>query len=939
MFYDKIINIIDKDFEKTQLSKRTKSLLYDIKYYRYFFDRLIRSADDKWIPILIENGLLTFDRKYGNFFLPLEYIREILRRKKHQHDDKIFKLLFEWKEQLNDPNLSDYNVLRISEICTLLNIQYTVKTVDIMLWCLILSDRAAHMVISEFVPFVKKLKEAKVDKKILRIYKSIFKFKVIKEKVFHTKEIQFIYDQYWVSEFFKEIKEVIQNDPLPYFRHLVKEYRKILYKIYQPKGDADYYDYSNISRPAIENSKYNLGVSTQDTIITMLRDIIDLTEDLENSKAILKILLEQEYPIFRRLALYLYGERFDILGHEYEEEFINSKTFSDYPTYHELYEVLRKCYSKLKNPQKIDEILLKGHQGLKEDLESEKIERHNQRWRYKWLKAIQQNTPTQERENEIKDLAEKLGYEPEHPEFEEGYSETRVGWDSPCTIEELASKSWTEVKQYLLEFDEEKVKRTFSYQPEYEGLRRVFLAVIKQKRDDFIQNLELFKDKNLKKLYLGTIPDGILPEDNVYRPEYLHVCVDYLHWVLDKVKSGELQFDNKQASRLEYGFGKIFSYISDLNRNKDNKISDDESTVLITFFIRFHKIAYKHILWDLELKEAEQSFINRTAGDYWQAWLGLNFLIYRKTEVPAIIPEFQKLLDSSVGNDIYVNYLLGRHTANFYFLDKEWTLEHINAIFPESANKRKLWLAAMKAFLWTRSLHDDLFKYLLPHIKNFCKEDLDEREQTSLGDRIGFYYLRNKPHTDCYRNLIRKIDDCYDKNPKIFSSIIHFLVRSYSEEHNGKIIRKYIRYRYNIIKKNPNNYKDELEAILYTYKCFPDMKYSDYLIIRKAFEITNMNTRALEIMELYKFFKEKGLFKYLIHLLEFELEDNTFPTYQSDKYSELFKALYQSGDIYIQRRVSILINKLGEHGCYDYKELYEKYLNKEFQDQKEHNNN
>ncbi|NQU82270.1 MAG: hypothetical protein HQ543_12195, partial [Bacteroidetes bacterium] len=304
MFYENIINTIDKDIELIKISRSTRSLISDTKYYQYFFDRLIRSADERWILILKENDLLTFDKKHGDFFLPLEYIRAVLK-KNHDYDEAIFNLLFDWKEQLNDPELSEYNYLRISEICILLEKQYTSKTVDIMLWCLEFPDRAARMVISEYVPFIKKLKGANAKNEILRIFQNVFKFTYREKEAFHSKEIQFVYDQYWVSEFFKEIKEVIQNNPIPYFRYLVKEYRKILLKIHPRRKDYDWNDYSNYARPAIEKSKYNLGVGTQDTIITMLRDIIDLTTDLENSKSILEIISKQEYPIFHRMAMYL----------------------------------------------------------------------------------------------------------------------------------------------------------------------------------------------------------------------------------------------------------------------------------------------------------------------------------------------------------------------------------------------------------------------------------------------------------------------------------------------------------------------------------------------------------------------------------------------------------------------------------------------------------
>ena len=166
MFYENIINTIDKDIELIKLSKHTISLLSETKYYKYYFYQLIRKADEKWIPILIKNDLLTFDKKHGDFFLPLEYIWTILK-KNHDYDDTIFSLLFDWKEQLNDPNLSDHNTFRISEICGLLEIQYAIKTTDIMLWCLKLPKRTVRMVISEFVPFVKKLKETYANKETL----------------------------------------------------------------------------------------------------------------------------------------------------------------------------------------------------------------------------------------------------------------------------------------------------------------------------------------------------------------------------------------------------------------------------------------------------------------------------------------------------------------------------------------------------------------------------------------------------------------------------------------------------------------------------------------------------------------------------------------------------------------------------------------------------
>jgi hypothetical protein len=79
-------------------------------------------------------------------------------------------------------------------------------------------------------------------------------------------------------------------------------------------------------------------------------------------------------------------------------------------------------------------------------------------------------------------------------------------------------------------------------------------------------------------------------------------------------------------------------------------------------------------------------------------------------------------------------------------------------------------------------------------------------------------------------------------------------------------------------------------------------------------------------MELSKFYVEKNLFRNLIHLLEFELSDNKFSFYQSDKYAVLFEALYKNGDPIARYRTSELINNLGENGFYTYKSVYEEFL-------------
>lgn len=919
MFFDEVAKYIDPVKDNPTEVKRLFRLLDNVEYYNYFFKSRIHVD---WCPILLENGLLRYKQEFSLYYLPFEFL--INCAEQNYNHDLILKVLFHLKDDFsNEESILPINYHRIVKICSLLKPKFAVQTVELVKWCLRKSE-SKDMLLDQIGPFIKTLNSGGYRNEIFQIFSIVFVSEVKTNGYFKLKEFSFEYESYWLTEIFNKIEEIIlEGDTARYFEHLVDQYNSALQQIYPRKRDElDWDDRSYISRPAIKNSEQNSGYSDQDSLIVMIRNMIDLVKSDEKRSELMNIILKKEYPVFRRFALYMITEYPNLIP-QFQTDLINPENIFNTSLQHEIHRLIELRYKEL-DTAKIDTIIEEADIQVHKDIPANEIENIIYDMQVGLLMSIQKNSPTEQRQKQIQALEAKLGYTPQHPEYP-FYTYSSTGFDSPITSDELGAKSWEDIKKYLLAFDKKKAIRTIENRPEYEGLARVFGAVIRKRLDEFLECIDIFKDPELRPSYIGIIPEILVIQGNTYDRKRILACADYLDWTWSMIDDGELQISPPQSRySLIIGFKRLFSHLYSVFNNDDNEIGEADIEKFRSLLIRYNpEISVE----ELGLDEPYQDFINRTKGEYLQAWFALNLRLKRKQKIDGFLDEFKAILDNGLQRDAYVHVLLGRFLSNIAFLDRKWVINKIDQIFPFKTN-RELWEYTIKGFLWSTSWTDDLFKSLLPNLKKACSLGLKDRQIQSLAERIGVFYIRKNTHSLCYNQLIKPLIREGIFNSELSNSLIYFLGNQYVEPKNGHYIRKYVNYRFKVLKETDIfDRQKEIIRFLSIYKCYPQLNNHNFRIFNEAMKVWSDeegNPRVL--MNFYNTLCNREEFDYLNQLLRIEFKKpKRWGMLYEKEYRELFIKLYEQNNPKYRKTVNRIINYLGEQGFYQFRDLYEEY--------------
>lgn len=910
--------IITPSFNSNSVSIEVKRLLETESFYKYYFKYV---ENPNLITSLFDNKLLIYRPEFGHYYWPFEFLEKAIKNDR-SFDEIIITVLKQLKQDLdNEKTKVRSNYSNIVILCGIVSHKYYKDTFKLVKWCIKNSPGEKGTVLHQLPQYIRNLKEGQRENEIIELFKIIYQTKFEKDSVFKLKNFTFKNDSYWLYELFQSIKEIIEKNPLPYFRYLVEQYHNVL-KVQNPKKD-EYYgwlDHSYISRPAIEDSEQNHGYSQSDKMITMLRDIIDSAENKQIQNEIVDILLKQKYPIFRRFALYMLTEKPEML--DYCKLLITKENLNNFVLTHEIYRFLKYKYSEIK-PIIDVQTIIEGEKEKTEDIDEHEINK----WKLQWYKAIHENSG--EYEKEISDIEERLGYKPDHLDYIT-YSDTKHGWDSPLSKDELISKSWFGIKEYLLSFDVSKVKATLDFMPEYEGLAHIFKSVIIEKRDEFIQPevMEIFMDLDLKPHYIAVIPEALIEHDNKYKENEILACVKYLNWMYESVDNDRLSFDVKITGPrygIIYGFNRLFSYLNSIFNNDENSINRNVREKIKQLLIRFNPNIYSYSS-DISIEEPYQDFINRTKGHWLEAWFALNLRLCRQKKHKGLLVEFKTILESGMGSDNFVHVILGKYLSNFYFIDKKWVIDNFSNIFPKENSD--VWQVTIRSFFWSRSLLNVLFEPLIPHLQRGCQVQLNPTQTTALAERIGVFYLRSKTHAKCYKELIKPLNEEGKLSSELMKSLYWFLRRLYNENENGNKIRKLIRYRYNTIKSNPDLYPKELMEIIILHNCFPKFGRNDYKLFKDAMSNWNeTDGNPKNFLDMIQYLINMKKFRETITFLEIEFnrERRLWGITYDKQYYQIFAELYEFDDMSITNRLNIIINHLGEMGYYQFSALYEKY--------------
>lgn len=587
------------------------------------------------------------------------------------------------------------------------------------------------------------------------------------------------YRPWYLRQFLeKTLPGLPQLAPLEVAHVLDEQLRKCMeIEAGQPPGG----DGSHLWRPAIEDHSQNWGEHRLKNILTVgLRDALAgaLETDPMRLRPVVERYLSDDLSLFRRLALHLIrlgGEHYGDLA----DGALQDQGFrQDTALHHEYYRLLQNHFASLPQDAQDDHLewIKKGPElalqarGVDDatgsPVSEQQIERFKQHWQLRQLAPIRDALPRKWRQ-EYSRLRSEFG-EPEHPDFLFWSSTTWVGPTSPKDKAELKAMPASEVLKYLSAFQ----PSADWFDHSREGLGGQLEVVVKQKPQEY-QSIGLdFVAQKLHPTYVYHLVRGLHEAwKEGFDPDWsaiLRLCEPISLPLTDPTASLvdlPMAMDDVDWSGVRMAIGRFFSGV----------LQRDDRLFPVELMPRFRDVLLR-FMHDADPKHEDDATyaqgttdwptarINSTRGVAASALLqyALRYARMHKARhdarkdsdgyavrlEPRVRQAFTEMLDKREEPSPAIHSLFGEFFANFLWLDRHWTVDNLENIFPPGARKQRYWEAAWEGYmLYSRPFYREVYELLRPQ---YCRaisaltEDQDSRAlnrtQHSLAQHLALAY-------------------------------------------------------------------------------------------------------------------------------------------------------------------------------------------------------
>jgi hypothetical protein len=248
-------------------------------------------------------------------------------------------------------------------------------------------------------------------------------------------------------------------------------------------------DSSFIWRPAIEDSDQNHAISgARDVLVEALREATQAHVRTRPSALpeVVAALEARPWRIFHRIALYLLRSHLDAGWNLAKERVLDRSRVDDADQYHEYWLLVRAAFARLQASEQqsvVDAIEAGPRTTPKDD-----PEHYAQVWRLRRL-AVLKDVLGPRWSSRYNELAEALGFEPDHPEFLSYSTGIWVGPTSPKEPDDLLGMSVDEAVRFLKEWEPDGDFMA----PSPEGLGRALAAAVAAEPERFANAATLFR--------------------------------------------------------------------------------------------------------------------------------------------------------------------------------------------------------------------------------------------------------------------------------------------------------------------------------------------------------------------------------------------------------------------------------------------------------------
>jgi hypothetical protein len=485
-------------------------------------------------------------------------------------------------------------------------------------------------------------------------------------------------------------------------------------------------DGSGIWRSTIETSDQNGPANDlRDVLIDHLRDTAYnyVQSEASNLDIVRAQLLERRWRIFHRIFYHVLATEIDANLPLARQLALDSSHFDDPDEYHEFWLLVRNVFPRL-GPGDRQELLRLLETGPVETHGAEDPERYRQAWRLRRLAVLRDVLDPTERRT-YDSLASAVGYEPERPDLLVYTSGMWLGPTAPKEASELDSMATQEVVAFL---------RTWQPSDEFmspsrEGLARSLSTVVGTDPRRFAEYAEDMTD--LDPTYIRAVIDGWATAAKEGRSfPWLPVLSFCLRTVERQPPSGATIEETRSSSEWQQVRRSITYLLVPAFSAEDREIPfalRDDVWALLELLVKDTDPTpeFEEQYGGSNMDPASLA-INTTRGQAMHDVLRYALWIARTISKTlddqdagmtfAVMPEVRNVLIEHLNvasePSAAVRSVYGQWLAWLYILDTHWTEEHLDSIFPDSAELAHLRDAAWNAYLFFSPLVAKVFALL-----------------------------------------------------------------------------------------------------------------------------------------------------------------------------------------------------------------------------------
>ncbi|VEN73534.1 conserved hypothetical protein [Candidatus Desulfarcum epimagneticum] len=757
---------------------------------------------------------------------------------------------------------------------------------------------------------------------ILELLNAIFKYNVTKRELEGTR----LFSYYSTMERYC-LKEALDKHKPPIAELCGVEATEIALKKISEIVRQDGFQFGIVKIPTIEDHpQTSFPDDYECQLVHFVRDMFEAAQP-DQIKGKVKKLLEQEHPIFKRLAIH-------VINHHYQElkklfwNWVKGNFNSSSEIKHEVRELLRvncSTFSEKEIGKILDYIENAEYYVPDKMFDGSNVDAEEWLASYKkeWLSALLKTENSKIKESYEK--YEKISpVEIKHPGFSSWHEGGFVEQLSPIEPAVLLQMSNEEIVKYLNDFKQEdfhSLKRISQ-----RGLCQTFESDVAEHPIRFLNNLKPFQEA--KPVYQYSLLQGLKNAWEKEKSFSWNNLFDFVSTIIDQDNFWQKEYEG--ANYREWIISEIARLIEAGTRSDEHAFEPEllpqVGKTLLTLVSRtktdYGTLVTNNIInWTL----------NSTKGKIFSAMVNhsLRWARVSKKErwIKEIKDDFTQRLNREFEPSRAFSVILGQYLVNLYWLDKEWVQENINRIFPKDNDT--CWQDAFSAYLFhSRAIYPDIYPLLKEtgHFQKALKVAFeDSLAPKKLVQTICAAYINDLEKLDEAKSLINKL--IQNKNSDQLSWMITFLEGfgkrddDFAKEIKTKI-KPLWRELYNALKDEDNR---EFKRIL--FKSAKNWLMLINEIDDEIFKWLQLSFGHIDFIKRYNYFRlpdyllwhAKKTPKKVGKLYLTILEADGYPTHPEDVIKELVQTIHDQGEKKLAKKIC---EKYAEKGIMFLREFY-----------------